>query len=354
MKKIIIFVAFLTLIFSCGSDGESSQPSSFNVEKLRSEFITQIETPAINAFSQSANSLNTAIVSFTENPSEEKLASLKTKWKGTATSFSAVEILNLGEVKTTLIMSAFYTWGANETAIEDFVAGTGEISSTALNSISTNQRGLAAVEYLLFEKSASETITDFSNKRRKEYLKALGENLVQKATTLTTSWVNYRNTFISNNATGINGGLNMIINQMNALLEDVRRFKIGEPAGLERTTTPNATLLQAEKSAYSLALILANINSVKRSYFETENSIDNYVAYITKSDKLNTKVQEKFTEIDNAIKALASTSLKNEITTKPTEVKKLYEAIKALIVLIKTDVASALSVTVTFTDNDGD
>lgn len=353
MKKISLIVVVLFIAFACGSEGETPT-SSFDVQKLRSEFITQIETPAINAFTKSIDNVNATISDFVDNPSEVNLESLKNNWRVAAKNYSAIEILNLGEIRSSLIMSAFYTWNANEIAIEKFINSSKSISEDVINSLSTSQRGLSAIEYLLFEKSATVTITDFSNQRRKKYLKVLGENLVAKAALLQSSWTTYRDIFISNKATDINGGVAMIINQTNVLLENIRRFKIGEPAGLERTTATNVTLLQAEKSEYSLQLIAENLASIKKTFFDTKNSIDHYLFYVTKSQDISAKVDEKFTAIHEDLKALSTTTLKDAITEQPTKVKKLYNNIKDLIVIIKTDVASALSITITFTDNDGD
>ncbi|WP_407267487.1 hypothetical protein [Tenacibaculum maritimum] len=42
------------------------------------------------------------------------------------------------------------------------------------------------------------------------------------------------------------------------------------------------------------------------------------------------------------------------LLSNPNDVKELYDTIKSLIILIKADLASALSITITFTDNDGD
>lgn len=356
MKKIIASCCFvIALLFSCENDNEIVTPTtSFDVQKLRSEFINQIEIPATTSFTESVTSLNAAIINFTDSPSEVTLSNLKIRWKQSAKDFTALEILTIGAVKTSLIMTSFYTWGTNEIAITNYIESTNPITNADINSQSTTMRGLSAVEFLLFEKTPAQTIIDFSNERRKQYLLVLGENLVDKTATLNTTWTNYRATFISNNQTGINGGVNMLVNQMNALLENVRRFKLGEPAGLEVKDSPDASLLQAEKSNYSLELIKENIASVKKTYFDTAHSLDNYVEYITKSNAINAKIKNQFIAIENDLTVIASEPLKDAISTKPVEVEKLYNDIRSLLVLIKIDVASALSITITFTDNDGD
>lgn len=356
MKKILVSCTIILMVISCKSDNDSpiTSASTFDVKQLRTEFVNQIETPATVSFQERITNLNAAITTFTNNLSETNLVALKTSWKAAAKQYSAIEVMAIGDVKSSLIMPSFYTWGANEVAITNYILSEKPITKKAINEQPTNMRGLSAIEFLLFEKLTPETITEFSNERRQRYLVVLGENLVEKASVLSTAWTAYRNTFINNTNTGINGSVNMLVNEMNALLENVRRFKVGEPAGLEVVKSPDALRLQAEKSGYSLELISENIKSIKQIYFETENSLDNYVAFITKSDAINTKMEAQFKNIENAVIALSNVPLKDAITTKPAKVKQLYDAIRGVLVLIKTDVASALSVTITFTDNDGD
>ncbi|WBX74804.1 imelysin family protein [Tenacibaculum pacificus] len=224
----------------------------------------------------------------------------------------------------------------------------------AINSISTNLRGLASIEHLLFDKNTTETIEGFTDIRRKEYLNILGLNLVSKATIYNSKWNTFRTKFIENNSTGINGSINQVINQMYALLEDVKSYKIGQPAGIEKTSVSDRTLLQAQKSEYSLVLIQNNIESIKNIYFGNENGIDDFVSSITKNETLNNKIKIQFETIENTISAFGNSSLKEAIINDKANVKKLYNEVKQLLVLIKTDVASVLSVTITFTDNDGD
>ncbi|CAM1344419.1 imelysin family protein [Tenacibaculum amylolyticum] len=354
MRKIIVMLTVIAIVFACSNDSESRSEATFDVAKLRSEFISEIETPATTAFVNSVTDLNTAIVAFYNTTSQTNLESLRTQWKQTAKAFAFIEIMDFGEIQSSLIMSSFYTWGANETAINDYIASTNPITETTINARSTNTRGLSAIEFLLFENAITETLNDFSNTRRKEYLKVLGENLVKKAQILNSAWASYRSTFINNSSTGINGSVNMLVNQINVLLENVKRFKIGEPAGFQSTSTINTIALQAEKSEFSLNLIKENIAAVKSIYFGTANSLDNYVSAVTNSNEINDKILGVINAIEGDIATLENTSLSNAITFNISGVTKLYESINVLIVLVKVDVASALSVTITFTDNDGD
>ena len=78
-----------------------------------------------------------------------------------------------------------------------------------------------------------------------------------------------------------------------------------------------------------------------------------YVRSIAATEDINNAIAIAFLDIENTI-ALSNTTLKNAIENNNSVVDELYKHIKDLIILQKVDVASTLSLTVTFTDNDGD
>jgi len=349
---LIAIMACFTFILACSKDENDKE--FFNVKNYHQSFVDDIIIPSTTDLVTNTKTLNDAIIDFTSTINETNLSTLRNAWKNTAISFSKAEIGNLGDVQNLAIYLSIYSWGANEDKIEEFIASTTTISDNDVNSLPTKARGLSAIEYLIFENDIPTTIASFSNQRRNDFLSVLGKNVTEKVNLLDTQWKNYSNNFINNTSTGINGSINFIVNQMNFLLENVRRFKIGEPAGLENSSTIDVTLLQADKSRISLALIKENIASIKSAYYGNTEGLDDYVRTIATNEDVNDAINKAFFDIENNITSLSNTTLKNAIEANDSIVSQLHNNIKDLIILIKVDVASILSVTVTFTDNDGD
>ncbi|SEB50123.1 Predicted lipoprotein [Tenacibaculum sp. MAR_2009_124] len=355
MVKRLTFIAILiVIILAAACSSESDNQNSFDIQQLRADFINLIEQPTTTLFTQNIRSLHTTITSFSNNTSIQNLQAVKEAWKKAAEAFSSIEPYNIGEIKNSNIQTSFYTWGADDTGINAYIASTNTIDQESINSLPTTQRGLSAIEFLLFEFSEQQTVESFMNTRRINYLSTLGENLVSKSNIYKTLWENTRNDFIQNNQTGINGSMNQIVNQMYALLEDIKSLKIGEPAGIERTSNPDSELLQAEKSSYSLNLIKENIESIKSLYFGNANGLDDYIFSKTNTTELNDEITKTFNNIESAISSLNHIPLNQSIFNKPTEVQNLYNTIRDLLILMKVDVADVLSITITVTDNDGD
>jgi predicted lipoprotein len=356
MKKKIttsILLAICILLASCNKD-DAEEKNAFDVLNYKQEFVTHLMIPAVTEFILDVKNLNEASANFIENTNEENASILKKLWINTAISFSKTEVGNLGDLQTSAIYFSLYSWGANETKIENFIAATDTMNQSDINGLPTKARGLSAIEYLLFDTDLSTTVSSFSNQRRIDFLLALNANLVIKSSSLKEQWENYSTAFINNTATDINGSINLIINQVNFLLENIIRFKVGEPAGLENSTGINPELLQAHKSEISLEIIKENIAAVKTLYYGSSEGLDTYVSTITNNENINDAIAIAFSAIENNITSLSNTTLKNAIENNNFIVDELYNHLKDLIILIKVDVASALSITVTFTDNDGD
>ena len=354
IRKTLSILITLFLGISCNNSTENSV-EPFDVVQWRTDFIEKIETPSTASLVESIDVLHAQILLFSEATTLVNLEALQASWKVAALAYSKNEILNIGDVKNTAIHNAFYSWGVNGSIIDAYINGEDMISEENINALSTNVRGLGAIEYLIFNGDNDTLLTLFSStERRKQYVEALGANLVIKVATLNTSWSSYRADFLNNNQTGINGAINMVVNQMNALLEDVRKFKVGEPAGLENSSIANIDLLQAEKSAFSTELIQENIKAIESIYFNEDEGLSAYVKSITGTDELNNIIENQFSLIANDITSLNNEPLKEAIINNINTVEALYNDLNGLILHIKNDVASTLSITITFTDNDGD
>ena len=350
--RLIYTFIFTMLIIACSRDSDNQE--TFDLKQLRADLINTVGNPTTKLFIENIQNLHSAIVTLSNTISVENLHLAKKAWKNTAIAFSAIEPYNFAEVKNSNIQTAFYSWDANDTGINEYINSNKTIDEESINSLSTTLRGLSAIEFLLFNGADLETIDSFSNSRRIKYLTVLGKNLVSKAEVYKTLWKITTDNFIENRQTGIHGSINQVVNQIYALLEDIKSFKIGQPAGIEKTNIPDIEKLQAEKSKLSLTLIQKNLESIRKLYFGNVNGLDDYIFSETKNNDLNEKIAKTFTEIENIITDFEGQSLEETIFQKPNEVTSLYTKIRYLLLLMKIDVANVLSITISVTDNDGD
>ena len=129
---------------------------------------------------------------------------------------------------------------------------------------------------------------------------------------------------------------------------------MGKPAGLEKSSHTNPEIVESFYTQNSIELMYNNIISVEQVFFSTEiTSISEYVKSILKNDDLNIRIQENINSSKQLLSSISS-SLNIAVDTDKATLKNIHEKLSELLVLLHTDVRSALSIIITGTDNDGD
>lgn len=347
MKNIIALIVICAFM---GCEGDSDE--NFDVIALRASIIENHETPAHTDLVNRAIELNKSIIQLSDEIGADNLTNAKQAWLACAKAYSKTEIFNIGDVQSSYIHYGLYGWGALINSIESTITENESLESFDINTLPTNSRGLSAIEYLLFSQDATTTLLALEEENRIQYLSLLGENFLEKANNLEDLWIAQRTAFIENSETGLDEGVNQLINATNNTLSLVKKLKIGLPSGLESDAI-DIEALQADISGNSLELIASNLEIIEEVYFSGETSLSQYVASIAGNTEVNDAFAESFENINGFIAEIDG-SLALAITAQPDQVEALHEEVNTLIRLFTADVSSVLSLTITPTDADGD
>jgi len=357
-KTITLFITSLFIIFiACKKDNDT--PSSFKVKALlQSEVDNQI-LPGITSFINAVSNLETTVKLYLAETTEENLSIARQQWVATAIAYEKIYVFNIGDVRSKFIHFSIYDWPATPVAIENNILNN-TIDKSFMDSVLPTAKSIAALEYLLFKTSLSETNLEISSSiKRKDYMKFSVEFLELQANNLQNTWVasggNYSSTFINNENTGVRSSFNIFFNGLYNLIDTGKITKIGKPAGLEKSDVINPELTQAYFSNTSLAILSANMESITQAYFNTNGDlgIDDYVFFITQNNELNDLVLLRIKAVNDAIKAIPLT-LNEAIIKQPELTKELHNKLEELRILFAVDLRSRLSIVITSTDNDGD
>jgi hypothetical protein len=130
--------------------------------------------------------------------------------------------------------------------------------------------------------------------------------------------------------------------------------RIGWPFGKQSNGIVFATKCEAYFAGNSVALAIENLSSLKKTYSGAGSGkgMSDYLISLGKTS-LNNDV---LTQFDIAITKLQliSDPLSTSLVSQAVAVDNAYKEIQKLLTLLKTDVASATAVQITFMDNDGD
>lgn len=365
-RHVLAGVFLLLLGISCESGDEDSSidngGNEASVEEGRQLQITALYNNQIVPQQEQHIALTTALhesaKAFNSNPNANTLSALKTAWENAFLQWKQMEYYNIGIVKSSFIHAAIHQWPVDEDRIEEHIEEDTTINNDYINSKGTSSKGYGAIEYLLYRDNEAETLLDFTSnanaEKRMDFLVALTENLNQKARELQSLWEADEANFKSELGTGINGTQNQIINAIIAGLETIKLDKIGQ----SESSITDAASMEAFYSETSKAAVAHNILALQATYtgdFYSEEGygMEEFVEEVLGNAELNTTIINAFTHTLSALEAINGT-LEDAVVNNTTELVTFREALTALIVLFKSDLASAANIVVTFSDNDGD
>jgi len=230
--------------------------------------------------------------------------------------------------------------------------------------------GLSAIEYLLFDAEGGPTEvlqamqTGPMAQRWCPYLVAMATHHADKALAVAQLWRPEGGDFSGTVARAGHGGtmyptshraLSDIVNQLVAAVEAVQNTKIGKPLrGNGQKPWPHA--VEAGRSGTSTALLLATLEGALAVYSGKIASVEGpgFEAFLAAlGSDLGPRITQQFDAALTAVRAIPA-PLRVAIVEQPQTVQAAYQAVHQLLILLKVDMTNVLSVTVDFSDNDGD
>jgi uncharacterized protein len=382
--SIIILLLSVSVLFSgCRKDenhnngSDPSEPAdpfdSFDRKGMLQNIGEKVIVPSFAELDKSAEKLSSAAAEFAGNPDNTHLEIVQNAWKETAIAWKNSELFAFGPYKE--LVNNIYPnieYPINKAGIENLLKGNTSLNSDRIENAGADLKGLFALEYLLFSKNEgnSGVLNRYSGDtltagRRRQYVRLLSENLKVKTESLKNAWLagggNYISTFVSADGKDINSSLGTIINQMVYLMELVRMEKVGKPLGAMNGGTPQPEMAEAAESGNSLVFIRKNIESVEntfRGYGQSGDGkgLDDLLDHLqVKKDGelLSVQIKNQFQKVYKSLNDI-TLPLDQAVVTDQSHATALYNELKILLVLFKTDVVSSTGVLLTISDNDGD
>lgn len=348
--------ACLFVFYGCSGLG-------FDREAMLGSIVDTVILPAHSALTADATALDQLARQFAAEPTPESLEALQSQWLTTELAWKRVELYEFPGML--LIHNSIERRPARVAFIEGAIADADDeallqINAEFVESLGSTSKGLAAIEYLIFPSGSDPPVVDrFSDPARGAYLTALTGNLVRKTEELRGLWLpsgdNYALAFRENDSEGadLQGSVSLLANEMIEMQEIVLRTKLGMPMGQTTDGVPQPHDVESYLSGASREMMIANVESLRDTFAA---GLDDYVDYLQRSgseEPLSDAIRSQFGAVLSTLNAIDQ-PLQAAVTESPEEVDAVYEAMLDLLVLLKTDMAGVLGITVTFSDSDGD
>ena len=379
-KALAVFCVLLALLaYACSKKGEPSpapnpptDQKGLDRKAMLTNIADNIVIPAYGKFRIKLEAMMIKSAAFTSTPNPTTLTEFRSAWVDAYTEWQKVELFDFGPGQVQAIRSYFNIYPASESGIAANIAA-GPAANLDVTAAFPTQ-GFPALDYLLNGLGASDQAilvyytTDADAAKRKDYVKTITSKMNTVFSKVNSEWNGaYRTEFINRTGIDASSSTSVLVNSYVLNFERfIRSGKIGIPSGAMLNGVVAANKVEAfYKKDISLALAKAATQATI-DFFNGKNvntgaegsSLKTYLDGLTAKDSssgtsLSQTINAQFLVIQQQLNLL-SPNLFNQVNTDNQVMINAYREMQKAVRLLKVDMASAMSITITFTDNDGD
>ncbi|MEB2778978.1 imelysin family protein [Algoriphagus sp. C2-6-M1] len=365
--SILMVTGIICLLPSCVEE-PLDKKITVDRQPLLVSLTDRVILPGYEKLHQQVTGLQQTAAAFTENPNPITLEATRSSFSATYLSWQSVAFFEFGPAFEQTLRAEMNTFPTDNFSIENNVES-GEFSLTGFSTL--NRRGLPAMDYFLYgigendEATLEKYTSDIYAQNRKDYLLAITDIMVAKVDEVYQGWLssgnNYRAEFISKDGTDVGSSIGQMVNSLSQYLEQFTRdARIGIPLGKRSQGTIIARNVEAYYSGLSVSLAVKNVAGIRNFYLGTDGQ-SNGIGFYHFLQDLKAGNDGMLAEriLDQLDLALSQTEampspLSEAMDQNSSLVDAAHTELQKLVIIIKTEMPSALGVLITYQDNDGD
>lgn len=374
------------LVISCGKDSDTpitpsattpSTPETTGTEQptvdlttVRKEIAVNLATkliiPAYENLKTYTDQLSISIETFNTTPTEANLVAAQTALKNSWLAWQGASIYMFGPAESVALRKSLNTYPTDVNQIAANIQTGDYILSSLANQAAV---GFPALDYLLngVATGNADITAQYRGESdgRNQYLADVANDIKNRVDQSLHAWVvdgeNYTATFTEDDALGIDIGssLSTIVNAIDLHFQRfVRDGKVAIPAGIRSAGVPRPKAIEALYGGYSVELLKASLTAYEKMFLGIgANDIDDtglydYLVAIDAAD-LAEDMQAQFDLAQLAADNL-SDPLVDQIDADLDAMTNVFIEMQKIVVLVKSDMASLMGISITNQDNDGD
>lgn len=376
-KKLAFAILILATVclYACSDKGrenpDKTDAKTTDRQAVLVNLADNIVIPAYGKFKLKFDVMVSKSDAFSTNPTPTALVEFRTAWVDAYKEWQKVELFDFGPGQVQAIRSYFNVYPASESGIAANIAA-GSTANLDVPAAYPTQ-GFPALDYLINGLATTDqAVVSFyttapNAANRIAYLKRITAKMNTVFTTVNTDWSTYRNQFV--NMTGItaSSSTSLVANSYVLNFERyIRSGKFGIPSGAMLNGVVSPTKVEAfykkdislslAKTAVQASIDFFNGKSVTSGIegpsFKTY--LDGLGAKDSGTGNLLTQIVNAQFLLINQKLGLLSENLANEVNTNNQAMVNVNTDMQKAVRLLKVDMTSAMSITVSYTDNDGD
>ena len=367
MKRFLcLYGVVLGFLFlpSCGPE----EPPIDSVEygDLFENVADNMIVPRYAQFQSNLLALQARLIAF-DASDVQSLISLQSQFNTTYLSWQSVSAFEFGPAAeySALLRINCNSFPANPFTIEENI----QMETYNLDFPSNYQaKGLPAFDYLLFHADQNELLLELNDPSRIAYLQDCLTDMQGRVDEVVNAWDSYRDIFVSSYGNDQSSSLSLLFNYFLYDYEQIKRNKFALPAGFATNfgipLDADTSMVEGHYSKMSFQLMDANLAALQNVYLGIgEDGVDGvgifeklkeYNAQSTVVDgDLAVAIQEQFSVCRETVNQYTN-DLPFEIVNNSLQIQETSNELQKMVPMIKNDMRSYFSVTVTLGDSDGD
>ena len=356
LNTLFLLVLAGVVLYACSTNKGTTDPVPTSNDAFKTGMLTNyadnIIIPSYRDLASQLNTLETQVNTFLDQPSAATLATVMPAYKAAYLSYEATSAAYFGPASSLLFNNYLNTFPPVPSKIEQGIA-TGSYNFE-LPVVNDSIQGFPALDYLLFAPNSVQKFTGAQATARKKYVRDVLARMKSLTANTLSQWNGgYKANFVNSLKTDVGSSLGFLVNQFAYEMDLMKGPRIGWPFGKLSNGIVFADKSEGYYSGLTKDLAVANLTSLKNYFAGAQgDGIADYLVLL-KKEALANQVLAQFDVAIGAIQAIPQ-PMATSFSQNPAQVEEAYRQVQKLLTLIKTDVASATSVQITYQDNDGD
>jgi predicted lipoprotein len=374
MKK--YFALLLTLLFlgcSSGSDKPDPQPTDEGKDRsvMLKALADNVIVPSYDQFKTKFDQMAEKSKAFTAKPDMQTLGDFRNAWADAYVAWERVELFDFGPAQKQAIRNFYNIYPASEAGI---AANITDPTSNLEVPASYPTQGFPALDYLINGLGANDAAilahytTGNDAAKKLAYITRVITRMESLLGKVIGDWKGeYLNTFASKTGLDIGSSTSLMVNGVVLHYERyIRSGKFGIPSGAMTNGIPAPEKVEAFYKKDISKTLAQTAHKAYVDFFNGRNAttgeagpglksyLDALGAKDSGSGKLLTEsINAQFQVATGKLDALKP-NLYEEVKTNDQAMKDTYTEMQKAVRMLKVDMTSAMSITITYTDNDGD
>jgi predicted lipoprotein len=367
MFKKITFLFLISVVMIACTSSEENDPmltDTFDRGAMLTNIADNIIIPAFDDFSAKLAVLKTDGEVFTGAPNQTNLETVRISWFEAYKSWQHVEMYHISKAEELNYKFHMNIFPLTVSDVESSVAS----GSYDLNNPNFHDaQGFPALDYLLYGVADTDAaildayISDANAAGYKKYMNDVVTQMTSLTQQVTADWASYKSEFVTKTSNTATSGVNKLANDFVFYYEKgLRANKFGIPSGVFSTDALPRNVEAFFKKENSKELAMEALNGVI-DFFEGKSKNENtgnaigfkqYLIALNRQD-LATKISDQFVIAKAQVNSLDA-NFYRQIGADNTQMRRAYDELQKVVVLLKVDMLQAFSVSVDYIDADGD